>query len=594
MPLKHRNLRSKNVNCGDALRDDAAGWLFARFGNAKTEKRAYGKKVDIFFETVEFGKRVRHYVEAKDFERPLRRSEVVKIWADYEGIIKNNRPATLILVTRMGLSPDALKYVEAEISDLRHQTIFEIEDGSIDITNHINGILSEKERSGIETYYVEGGYSWDPKNETNIHFVNKGTTKIDERALLKKLLTWIATDNYDPVAILGGYGSGKSSLALMLAARLAEMSIDDPKTRRPILLRLGAISQFASVEGILGALFTGTHHSSNFNFQNFMKLNDMGKFVVILDGFDEMKHAMSWADFKAQFRSLLRLHGQKAKFILLGRPSAFLSNDEYNYILRGKVRYRDSWRELQDWPNFCELSITEFSKEDRKRFVEDYLKFLAEKATAKNSKDPVQFNSRAGEINEIADRDPSLFSKPVHIKILTDLAADPSVDLSVFSQGGSRWLLYSEFISSLYDRELEKDARIPISHEVRLDFLVDLAFWLWSNKQKQTSFSSEELPDELILEKISIDVSEIESAKRELLSGSILEMKANGVFFFGHRSFAEYLVAERLRTKTPKPHEHSIYASFLEDGVLSFFARCQNAGQNSGLGGNSFGCEGTH
>jgi predicted NACHT family NTPase len=32
-----------------------------------------------------------------------------------------------------------------------------------------------------------------------------------------------------------------------------------------------------------------------FNGRHFMKMNEKGRLLVVLDGFDEMKHAMTWA-----------------------------------------------------------------------------------------------------------------------------------------------------------------------------------------------------------------------------------------------------------------------------------------------------------
>jgi hypothetical protein len=49
-----------------------------------------------------------------------------------------------------------------------------------------------------------------------------------------------------------------------------------------------------------------------------------------------------------------------------------------------------------------------------------------------------------------------------------------------------------------------------------------------------------------------------------------LERKASDVYFFGHRSFAEFLVADQMKSNPPGSSEHSSYSKALTDGVQIF------------------------
>ncbi len=569
------NCSNPNPAPGDELRDQAASFLSAKYGPAKTELRAMGKKVDVFFEYREFGKSKRIYVEAKDYEKRLGRAEVVHIKSDYEGIIKNNAPATLLIVTRAGLSTDAQVYVEEEIAELTHQTIWDIETGSIDLEHYLNMLAESPKETSLDKYYIEGGFgvrkSSDPKHDRNY---NETVSMFDNnQSCYSQLLNWIQNvDDCTPVAILGGYGSGKTSLATMIAAVLSQCALRDPTSRRPILLRLGGFSQYSNLEGLLGSYFTNENPIANFNCHNFLKLNKTGRFVILLDGFDEMKHSMTWADFKLQVKDLLRLHSDCSKIILLGRPSAFLSETEERHILKGERRVgeSESWVKLPDWPHFHELQLTEFSEEQRVSFIEKYLF-----ATASNLSQDEREN-RADIANQIADNDVKLYRKPVHSKILTDLATDPTFDLEQFRERSSRWLLYSEFVLSLYSRETEKTARSDISIGQRTSFLRELCFWLWSEKGTQISFAVPDIPRQIFNE-IAIDPrEEIEPLCRELLSGSILERKKGDIFFFGHRSFAEFLVADRMLKVAPNESDHKKYSRAYSDGVREFIEDAKN------------------
>ncbi|MGC3939523.1 NACHT domain-containing protein [Roseobacter sp. EG26] len=194
------------------------------------------------------------------------------------------------------------------------------------------------------------------------------------KSTYQALIDWVHDENdFQPIALLGGYGSGKTSVAKKIASELAKLSVQDYTVRRPILIRLGNITRYSAVDGILGGLFTSEVPVRNFNLPNFQKLNEKGHFLIILDGFDEMKHSMSWADFKAQVQALLQLHKERSKVLLLGRPSAFLSEDEERHILKGQRRLDENWVRLPNWPSFRELELREFTPAQRRDFVVKYI-----------------------------------------------------------------------------------------------------------------------------------------------------------------------------------------------------------------------------
>ncbi len=567
------NLREKP---GDALRDQAAKLLSSKFGPAKTEIREIGKKPDVYFEVPHFGRTVRLYVEAKDLGHAMKRSEAVKIYADYSGILDRRKPASLLIVTRNGLTTDADAFVNVEQSDLRHQTILEIEVSSVDLATYMDFLQREFTDSRLDKCYVEGDYKikGDPQCGSDFDSTTKRLFDTSKSAY-QALKDWVNDEtDFSPVALLGGYGSGKTSLATKLAAELAEGSAKSLKVRRPVFIKLGNITRYSAIDGILGGLFTSEVPIQNFNFHDFQTLNEKGHFLIILDGFDEMKHSMTWTSFKSQVQSLLKLHKKKSKVLLLGRPSAFLSEDEERHILKGERRFEDEWVSLPHWPRFHELELCDFNADQRKKFVTGYLALETD-----NTFSSEMAAERALVANAIADSDPKLFGKPVHSKILTDLATDPNFDLSVFSETRSRWILYKEFIRTLYNRELEKEVRQEISEEERIRFLRDLAFWLWTEKGTSISFSLDELPAKYFSRWEDRTSDDKTGLQRELLSGSILERKQSDVYYFGHRSFAEFLVADRMLANPPTPSDHAVYSQAYTDGVRLFLSEASSRDQ---------------
>ena len=63
---------------------------------------------------------------------------------------------------------------------------------------------------------------------------------------------WIDEPDAVPLAIVAGYGKGKSTFARHLAAALAREALAEPRRRAPVLVPLGDIIDEQSLEGLLG------------------------------------------------------------------------------------------------------------------------------------------------------------------------------------------------------------------------------------------------------------------------------------------------------------------------------------------------------
>ncbi len=543
---------------GEKLKADAANFLSEKYGEAKLEKRELGKKVDIYFEYNKHGKKQKVYVEAKDHASPLTRKQVTDIWADYSGIIQKNLPAELLIVTRAGISADAEQFVNVEQPNLYHRTIWELEDEIFQIMPYIGSLLGLFHEDGLNDYYINA--------RARLEGVNVSVLLIEE------VFTWLKSTESRPLAILAGYGAGKTSFARYLVSKQAQRAIEDPNERRPIYIKLGDCAHGVELEALLGAKFTAHHNLEGYNFSRFEKLNKKGRFLIVLDGFDEMKHAMSWADFRATVSSFNKLIAENAKVILMGRPSALTSEREYNLVIRGLKFEVENWRRDINWPEYIEYTLEEFSDAERREFCERYFVYIEKRNASREGHKPDEdwAKLRVEEVNNIISSDADVMSRPVHIRILMDMAADKKTDLKKFQNGLSRWKLYESFFDNLVERETEKTARKPISEEHRLSFLREIAFWLWTEKSGSTYFHVDDIPHTILNPLPNGDAADILGKKREYLTGAFLDKKSGDYYFFPHRSFAEYLVACRMYKHMPRPSEHEVYSKICTDGVEQF------------------------
>lgn len=551
---------------GSSLRNEAASYLEAVYGNARIEVMVAGKKVDIVCETREHGKVTDLYVEVKDYSGHLSRSDAAQIFADYSGIIGQGRSGRLLLVTRNGLSPSAQAFVDSQPL-MFHQTIWELEDNALGLLPYVEAQARLFDEEGLRSYYIPARARLADYSEDQIRSLNEADVP-----LFGAVQDWLVERNAPPLAILGGYGAGKSSFAKRLLSDQAEKALADPSARRPVLIKLGNITRSAGLDSLLGSLFTSEYEVRGYSFRRFKELNAKGRLLIILDGFDEMKHAMTWTEFRNEIAELNALNEGDSRVILLGRPSAFTSDDEHMEVLRGRRRVSGGTRRLHDWPEFREYELAPFTRAERETFVTQFLE-AAERERHRDADiafDPVGIAKRASEVNALADQEDEVFGKPVHARILVELALDPGFDLQSFAAGVTRWTLYSEFFGLLARRETLKPARSPIEAESRLVFLRRVAVWLWQLRDGATSFFAADLPALELDDLPDGDTDTIDDKRREYLAGAFLERKAGDTYFFAHRSFAEFLVAEHLALNPPAGFQHELYSHLVRDGVLLF------------------------
>ncbi len=141
---------------------------------------------------------------------------------------------------------------------------------------------------------------------------------------------WIDEPSGKQLAILGEYGQGKSSTALMLTYHLLEQGIENLK-RIPILLELRGKSPRTMTRGEL--LGTWSYNSLGIHPRHLEALDEAGRLLFIFDGFDEMALVGNQYDRLKHFQTLWSFNHSKAKIIFTGRPNLFLDDNELKAAL---------------------------------------------------------------------------------------------------------------------------------------------------------------------------------------------------------------------------------------------------------------------
>ncbi len=515
--------------------------LLSMAGYSVTREMLLGhKKVDIYFEERRLGSTRRVAVECKCHGTLLTQREVSAIYANYLPLYNSNLIDEILIVTMKGVAPSAEAMIRST-RELAHLTFEEIQSMIMDFKTYLIGLVNQYAEDGLEFYYVPMITADGEDLDTLVDY-------------------WLQQLSNQPLAILGSYGIGKTSFARNMSYLLAKQALDNPGRRIPIFLKLGEISSEQSLEGLLGKAFTSTAVVRNYTFDIFMKLNSQGRFVVFLDGFDEMKHTLSWDEFQFNFKQLNRLVVGNSKVILLGRPTAFLSNEEHRYALHGiRIVSGAEFRE-PDWPDYQEVHLAPFGHKQVEEFLDKYLRYKYQTTESDLVKRRIyrQLKSAPSEIasKQLAD----IARRPVQLRMLAEILPQWDGDLSELTVS----ILYSVFIDLMIKREQEKIARLYFGTSDRRKFARQIALWLWRGR-REMNVKAEDIPVAILKEYKEGRRDDLEAIRRDLVSACFLEKKASGALYFPHRSFQEFLVAEEIAEQIPPGN-----ISFSEaDGILT-------------------------
>ena len=304
------------VEKGNQFRYDVAQLLrAAHYYNVETEKRIGSKKVDIYFEEKSLGAVRKVGVECKNYKTPLTKADISRdIYPDYNVLIQSHQLDQILIIANHDLNADARSYIN-DTPCFSFMTFMELQNNLMDFTSYQIGIKLQYKEEGLDEYYIHPQFT-------------------NNKDLEDHILSWLSSNSSRPIAILAGYGMGKTSFARHMAYTVTTKQIPSCISRIPVLIKLGDISSEQGLEGLLGKVLAANSAVGNYHFDIFMELNRRGRFFIILDGFDEMKHTMSWNQFKYNFSQLNRLIVENSKILLLGRPSAFLSDAEHYFALK--------------------------------------------------------------------------------------------------------------------------------------------------------------------------------------------------------------------------------------------------------------------
>lgn len=533
------------VAVGDELRDHVILLLEARGYRVEREVRFDTKRIDVLVHIEDQPAQQTFAIECRNYNRNLRQDEVEQVYAAHLSLFQQRKIDGVWIIAKKDFSPEAGNYARNQ-PGLTLFTLAEFEEVQFRFRRYVRQLMEMFTEEDLDHYYIQ--------------------QRCEGGLLSEHVLQWVDGNDPKPIAILGGYGMGKTSFCKYLVAHLGNRYLEHLSHRVPIYIRLSEIAKEQDLDGLVSKMLASRYRLANYNFQDIMSLNKRGKFVFIFDGFDEMKHALTWEQFKFNFTQINRTVMGASRVIIAGRPNAFLSDAEHSWALRGtKISGDRNWR-IPDAPEYDELAIQQFSYEDSIDFLRRYL----ERDSVKNGANLDEATNTwiSGRIAEFtAMRHREDFARPVHLKIFAGLATNRNFvlkDVSVYE-------LYDIATSATLGREMEKFERLAISGEKRSVFIQEVAWWLWEKSGgRELNFNPDEVPRSILRKVVTAEQQELDDGiVRELFSGAFIERKFGNNFYFAHRSFLEFFIARELAA--PKlQHALATIDSVINEEILYF------------------------
>ncbi len=339
---------------------------------------------------------------------------------------------------------------------------------------------------------------------------------------------WLA--DADPaisrLALLGDYGSGKTTFCQHLAATLARNYLEAEEHMRnqqriPLLIPLHDFSKNSVVlQDYLVDYLKQYGRVHNADAEALMKMAEAGLLLFMFDGFDEMASRAMTDTVRMNielFEQLANVPGNKV--LLTTRPEYFLTMHQEQQVLEAYPR----------------LYLQLFNPDQVSFYLQQRVPFL-NLHEGEPKKDWTYYQQQIRDIHDLSD----LAYRPVLLEMIVKTLPVLMAEGTVVNRPN----LYQRYLERELDRQIIKQRRnLLIDRKKRFEIMEQMALEMYkTDRIELTSEQIKALSRGLLTPK---QQEEMEGSLREIVTCSFL-IRMGDVYRFSHQSFLEYLVARCL------------------------------------------------
>ncbi len=371
------------------------------------------------------------------------------------------------------------------------------------------------------------------------------------------------------IAIMGDYGSGKTTALERIRIEALERFLEGRSNRLPILFKLQTLLDFRDLPSFISAA-ASTDLGGDGDVGPLLERLKSGHLLALLDGFDEIS-VQPRADQRAEYmQRIAPLLFSKSPAILTTRPSYFVNLKEYRsavrraYEARGLLTSKNPRRKIisETGRSLVDSLRHELHQGQLHALSEDcialtllpldaerilaYLEAQNQEFSAKGIRDPAEVLQFLDRVYDLSD----LVTRPILLEMVVETILDGAIDIYDESQtltAAELYEIYTE-LRLLYD--VDKGPRRvkglgPLKRREYAEFLA------WEMNRRGIQEISDEDARKIIPRVMSSRQLEgrdhAEQFMTELRTCSFMTTSHDGGLRFVHKSFLEYFVACRVR-----------------------------------------------
>jgi WD40 repeat protein len=245
------------------------------------------------------------------------------------------------LVTSLWVSPAVKQVLNKSQEGLTCLTFDELIDQDANFAPYLAWLEAEIRRRELEKYYVPLGCTKGEFDGSTKTLRGVSSYPVSEGGIDLYIDRWLENPMNEHVSILGEFGTGKTWFVLHYAGRCLRAYLEAkrkglPRPRLPLVIPLRDYAKALNVENVLAGFFY-TQHNIRLNSAVFDRLNQMGKLLLIFDGFDEMADKVDHQKMIDNFWELAKVVTTNAKVILTCRTEHFPTAQVGRDTLRGEL-----------------------------------------------------------------------------------------------------------------------------------------------------------------------------------------------------------------------------------------------------------------
>jgi predicted NACHT family NTPase len=436
--------------------------------------------------------------------------------------IKRHLPDETWLVTDYRVSTAVLDWAQKQSYKILCLTFDELIEQDVDFSPYIEWLTQEVQSLGIDEDYIQLNCSKPEIDVVTQAYLGTSHYGVNEGGLEGYVDQWLEAPEKDHISVLGEFGTGKTWFTLHYAWReLQKYQVARQKkmkrSRLPLVMPLRDYAKAVDVENVLAHFFFGKH-GIRLNNAVFDRLNEMGKLLLIFDGFDEMADRTNKQVMADNFWQLAQVAVPGSKVILTSRKEHFPNDGDVRLMFSGQVMASKEFKLVA--PKFEVLELEQFD--------EGQIRQVLGRRT-----DAETVGLIVG--NEVLL---DLARRPVMGQLLVTALADLQVDLRAGVEVNVARVYYYAM-----RRKMEQDIKTERTFTSLADktyFLCELAWEMLSLDQLTLNFRG--FPDRL-RSMFGLQDKDIDHWCYDMMGNSLLIRDGEGNYKFAHKSLVEFFVA---------------------------------------------------